>query len=79
MKFSAGQLVRSRHAFDGLYSREVYTVDQPRVINEYGNLPCVTLLEMGRARLVPERALDAVHLTAEQEKECRWNWRGAKA
>ena len=79
MKFAAGQLVRAKYAFEGLYYREVYTIDQPRVENPYGNLPCVTVLEMGRARLVPERALDAVYLTAEQKRECLWDWRGAKA
>ena len=79
MRFHAGQLVRAKYAFEGLYYREVYTVDEPIVTNPYGNLSCVTLMETGRARLVPERLLDAVHQTPEQARECIWNWRGAKA
>ena len=79
MKFAAGQLVRARYAFEGLDYREVYTVDQPRVTNPYGKLPCVTLMETGRALYVPENLLDAVHLTAEQARACQWDWRGTKA
>ena len=76
MKFGAGQIVRAKYEFEGLYYREIYTVDQPRVENPYGNLPCVTLFETGKAKLIPERLLDAVHQTEAQAKECIWNWRG---
>jgi len=79
MKFGAGQLVRAKLDYEGLYYREIYTVDQPRVNNPYGNLPCVTLMETGRARIIPERLLDTVHQTPEQARECAWDWRGAKA
>ena len=79
MKFGAGKLVSARYAFEGLYYHEIYTVDQPRVENPYGNLPCVTLFETGKAKLIPERLLDAVHQTEAHAKECIWNWRAAKA
>ena len=79
MKFGAGQIVRAKYDEWGLYYREIYTVDEPRAVNPHGNLPCVTLMETGKAKLIPERVLDAVHQTDAQAKECVWNWRGAKA
>ena len=79
MKFAAGQIVRAKQEIGGLYYREIYTVDEPRVTSPYGNLPCVTLFETGKAKLIPERILDAVHQTPEQARECAWDWRGARA
>ena len=57
MKFGAGQIVRAKYEFEGLYYREIYTVDEPRAVNPYGSLPCVTLFETGKAKLIPERLL----------------------